>query len=221
MKRAMLVFLCLVIGITTCSLASATTTVEEKTWGTIKALYRTPGEVNQEPEGKIGAWMSVAWPFGSSENPDNWYGDEGNRTSGAWIYLSCRRMCTWTHSGAEYYARDLNRDDGTDYGKKVYAGFSGRVIKAGDDGGYGKTVVIYDSSRHVAIRYAHLSYISVRKGDWVNIRQYIGKVGNTGNSTGSHLHIVGYENINDNNGNPIIPTLCDSNFFACAIYFHS
>jgi len=49
MRRAVLVFLSVVIGITMCAQAQATT-VEEKTWGTIKALYRTTGEVNQDPQ---------------------------------------------------------------------------------------------------------------------------------------------------------------------------
>lgn len=59
MRRTMMIVLCIVIGIAMCSVSSATTT-EESTWGKIKSLYRTPGEVNQEPEGR-GTWDPSGW----------------------------------------------------------------------------------------------------------------------------------------------------------------
>ncbi len=163
----------------------------------------------------IGAYMTIAWPF-LNDSPDNWTGDEGTRTDGAWGYYCGSNR--YSHSGADYYARDLNRTGG-DYGRNIYAGFAGEVVVAGWDGGYGYSVVIYYESRHVAIRYAHLSSVGVSVGNNVSIRQYIGQVGDSGGADGSHLHLVGYENINDNYGNPIIPTLCDSDYYSCILYF--
>ncbi|WP_411895142.1 peptidoglycan DD-metalloendopeptidase family protein [Winogradskyella sp. A2] len=55
--------------------------------------------------------------------------------------------------------------------------------------GHGKTVVV----RHyngLETTYAHLSHIAVKANDSVFKGQYIGKGGNTGNSRGSHLHLV-------------------------------
>jgi LysM repeat protein len=55
--------------------------------------------------------------------------------------------------------------------------------------GHGKTVVV----RHyngVETTYAHLSHIAVKANDSIVKGQYIGKGGNTGRSTGSHLHLV-------------------------------
>lgn len=169
----------------------------------------------------MGASMNIAWPFGPNEHPDAWSGDEGSRTSG----LSgsfCNGTRSSTHAGADYYARDLSLRNGDDYGKPIYAGLTGKVIRAADVGdGYGLTVVIYDASRRVAVRYSHLSSVGVSRGQWVNIRQFIGRVGCSGKCTGAHLHLTGYENINDNNGNPIIPFLCDSDYFVIALYFTS
>ena len=73
------------------------------------------------------------------------------------------------------------------YGATVYASMPGRVTYSGRMGGYGKLVVI-DHGNGYSTRYGHLSRISVKKGKRVGQRQRIGYVGNTGRSTGAHLH---------------------------------
>jgi len=181
--------------------------------------FEFPGE-GELPEGvvaKRGAAIGMAWPFGGAENPHRWVGWTGWSYGGAWGNTGCGWR--FTHSGADLYARDLSRAGCT--GVRVYAGFTGKVIRARNDGGYGKTVVIYDRNRHVAVRYSHLSVIGVYKGQWVSWGQYVGKVGSTGFSSGPHLHLAAYENINDNHGNPIIPSLCDSEHYTCASFFYS
>lgn len=72
-------------------------------------------------------------------------------------------------------------------GSTVRAAAGGRVIAAGWDGGYGKTVVI-DHGNGLATRYAHLSRINVSPGRSVGSGEKIGAVGSTGRSTGPHLH---------------------------------
>ena len=73
-------------------------------------------------------------------------------------------------------------------GDDVYAAAGGIVTYAGRQKGYGKIVII-DHGRNISSVYAHLSETSVRKGDQVESGQRIGKVGVSGNATGSHLHL--------------------------------
>ncbi|MGW6917108.1 M23 family metallopeptidase [Kitasatospora sp. NPDC054939] len=61
------------------------------------------------------------------------------------------------------------------------------VVSAGWSGAYGKEVVLKLADGHFA-EYAHMSSISVKAGDRVSPGQQIGRSGNTGNSTGPHLH---------------------------------
>jgi len=73
-------------------------------------------------------------------------------------------------------------------GTKVYACENGIVISAGWGGGFGKLVVV-DHGNGMQTYYAHLSKINTAKGMKVVRGQNIGEVGNTGNSTGPHLHL--------------------------------
>ena len=69
----------------------------------------------------------------------------------------------------------------------VLAPADGTVIFAGTNGGYGKMVKI--KHRYgIITRYGHLQKVLVKKGQKVEIRDRIGKMGNTGRSTGQHLH---------------------------------
>ena len=72
-------------------------------------------------------------------------------------------------------------------GEPVKATADGKVIFAGKNGGYGKCVKI-DHGNGYTTNFAHLHKYHVKKGDSVNRGQTIGLVGNSGRSTGSHLH---------------------------------
>lgn len=78
-------------------------------------------------------------------------------------------------------------DLGTPEGEPIYAAFDGRVIYAGTASKYGGTIVLSDN-KGTEVRYAHLSAIGVRYGDYVEQGMVIGRTGNTGNSRGPHLH---------------------------------
>ncbi|MDE0084499.1 MAG: M23 family metallopeptidase [Candidatus Poribacteria bacterium] len=72
-------------------------------------------------------------------------------------------------------------------GTRVYASKTGKVTYASRKGGYGKTVSIQHEDDY-STSYGHLSRIYVSVGDFVRQGQVIGLVGNTGISTGPHLH---------------------------------
>ncbi|MFZ5627154.1 MAG: peptidoglycan DD-metalloendopeptidase family protein [Bacillota bacterium] len=72
-------------------------------------------------------------------------------------------------------------------GNPVYAAEDGVVIQAGWYAEYGKFIAIRHASGLVT-RYGHLSSIDVTEGQRVSRGEYIGAVGSTGRSTGSHLH---------------------------------
>jgi murein DD-endopeptidase MepM/ murein hydrolase activator NlpD len=72
-------------------------------------------------------------------------------------------------------------------GTPVKASASGVVIFAGWKGGYGKLVVIRHSNNYISI-YGHNSAFKVKKGDRVKQGDIIALSGNTGLSTGPHLH---------------------------------
>ena len=72
-------------------------------------------------------------------------------------------------------------------GTPVYATGDGRVLSAGWNSGYGNLIEI-DHGYNYITRYAHLSEMLVRPGQTVHRGDLIGRVGNTGKSTGPHLH---------------------------------
>lgn len=72
-------------------------------------------------------------------------------------------------------------------GTPVYATGDGTVTHASWQSAYGNLVEINHGYNYTT-RYAHLSQIAVKPGQAVKRGDLIGKVGNTGKSTGSHLH---------------------------------
>jgi murein DD-endopeptidase MepM/ murein hydrolase activator NlpD len=73
------------------------------------------------------------------------------------------------------------------YGLPVHASGDGIVLQAGEQGGLGKAVFLAHGYG-MTTRYGHMSAITVRPGQRVKRGDVIGKVGNTGRSTGPHLH---------------------------------
>ncbi|KAF2959589.1 M23 family metallopeptidase [Thermotoga sp. 38H-to] len=94
------------------------------------------------------------------------------------------------HSGV-----DISAPEGT----PIFAAESGVVEFAGKNGGYGLMIKIKSASyEHI---YGHLSQIDVYEGQYVKKGQIIGRVGNTGLSTGPHLHFE--VRVNEKAVNPI------------------
>jgi len=101
----------------------------------------------------------------------------------------------------EFHTGHNGLDFGVVVGTPIKATMDGKVIYAGwNDQGYGNLVIVENGDYRTY--YAHLSSIPVAVGEAVSAGNTIGLSGNTGNSTGPHLH---YE-IRKNNV-PIDPTL--------------
>ncbi len=82
------------------------------------------------------------------------------------------------HSGMDFKAP---------IGTPIYSSGNGVVLRAGWAGGYGKMVEIRHPNGLIS-RYAHMNDIAVKQGETVTQGRQIGKTGNTGRSTGPHLH---------------------------------
>jgi len=86
-----------------------------------------------------------------------------------------------------YYRNHDGIDIGNPQYPTIYAAGSGKVVFTGKNSGYGNYVII-DHGNGFRTVYAHLKSYSVKVGDWVKKGQKIAKMGNTGTSTGTHLH---------------------------------
>lgn len=111
--------------------------------------------------------------------------DAGTVTaSGDFVWPASGRISqgfTWYHRGIDIANRD---------GPEVLAADAGTVIIAGwpDGQGYGNRVII-DHGNGYQTLYAHLSQVYVVEGQTVRRGSSIGRMGSTGRSTGTHLHI--------------------------------
>ena len=88
-----------------------------------------------------------------------------------------------THKISKHNGVDLRAPAGS----PVYASGSGIVKFAGNQKGFGNLVEISHSNK-ISTKYAHLNKILVKKGQPITIGKQIGTQGNTGCSTGAHLH---------------------------------
>lgn len=101
----------------------------------------------------------------------------------------------------EFHPGHNGRDFGAPVGTAVKATMSGKVTFAGwNDEGYGNLVIVENGPYRTY--YAHLSEIPVSVGQTIQAGSLVGLSGNTGNSTGPHLH---YEVRKD--GQPLDPKL--------------
>ncbi|MEM9878485.1 MAG: M23 family metallopeptidase [Pseudomonadota bacterium] len=73
------------------------------------------------------------------------------------------------------------------YGTPVHATSDGKVTYAGYKSGYGRVVEVNHGNGFVT-RYGHLRKIVVKKGERVTMHTKLGETGNSGRSTGPHLH---------------------------------
>lgn len=85
------------------------------------------------------------------------------------------------------YMDHTGADIGGKKGNSIYAAASGKVIYAGKSSGYGNYLDI-DHGNGIVTRYAHCSKLLVKAGQTVKVGDKIALVGDTGTTTGPHLH---------------------------------
>lgn len=78
-------------------------------------------------------------------------------------------------------------DFAVNVGTNIVAAGAGKVIYSGWASGYGNTIII-EHRRGLRTLYAHNSRLLAHSGEWVERGEIIAKSGNTGRSTGPHLH---------------------------------
>ncbi len=79
------------------------------------------------------------------------------------------------------------------FGSDVRAAAAGTVIFSGQKGGYGNCVIV-SHGNGLATLYGHLSQLVSKVNDKVKVGQVIAKSGNSGRSTGPHLHYEVHKN---------------------------
>ncbi|MEV3966561.1 M23 family metallopeptidase [Streptomyces sp. NPDC050698] len=99
---------------------------------------------------------------------------------------------SFAQNGGMWAHKHSGQDFAVPSGTQVVAAHGGTVVKAGGNGAgdgpaYGNAVVIKHGNGTYS-QYAHLSKVEVRIGQIVKTGQEIAKSGNTGNSSGPHLH---------------------------------
>lgn len=95
------------------------------------------------------------------------------------------------HAGIDF---STGPGGGAGNGDPMKASSAGKVYVAGTHGGYGNTVVL-DHGQGLFTLYGHMQWgsLTVRVGDTVAQNQVLGRIGNTGNSFGAHIHFETHE----------------------------
>ncbi|MFJ6075883.1 M23 family metallopeptidase [Streptomyces sp. NPDC093065] len=99
---------------------------------------------------------------------------------------------SFAQNGGMWAHKHSGQDFAVPIGTNVVAAHGGTVVKAGGNGAgdgpaYGNAIVVKHGNGTYS-QYAHLSKINVKIGQVVKTGQSIAKSGNTGNSSGPHLH---------------------------------
>ncbi len=152
-----------------------------------------PGLLVMVPDGKreLQQWILPTIARGTAGVSSGIYGEgacigpfDGLYGGGGFIWPTVGH----TISGNDYWSGHLAIDIGLVIGEPVFASDSGVVVFTGwATGGYGYVVVIDHGTGYQTL-YAHLSGVTSGCGQSVVQGQTIGLGGNTGNSTGAHLH---------------------------------
>ena len=127
-----------------------------------------------------------------SDQSGSWYDANGQTRRDGFAGLPCGGRVSSSfgmrlHPILGYYRMHKGIDVACAYGSPVYAVIDGVVNWAGYKGGYGNYIGI-NGQGGVGTGYGHLSRIAVRSGERVSRGELVGYSGNSGLSTGPHLH---------------------------------
>jgi len=115
---------------------------------------------------------SFALPIKNSDLKNLFFGDKRI------LYQNNKKTAVYFHRGVDFAAPK---------GTPVYASNDGKVLLAGNQFHRGNMVLIHHGGE-IFTEYLHLDKVIAKEGQWVKKGDLIGKVGNTGVSTGHHLH---------------------------------
>lgn len=112
------------------------------------------------------------------------------RVTAGYLNANYKKQFGWTHFGLDM--TDKNRKDYT-----IWGSGNGEITHCGWHKSGGNVIVaVYKncelpdgSTKDIAMRYYHLDKIYVKVGDRINKDTKLGLYGNTGTSSGAHLHI--------------------------------
>ena len=104
-------------------------------------------------------------------------------------YISCHFGEVDAFGNAGHRGTDIPAPEGT----PILSAHSGTVLVSGWNDSYGNQVLL-DNGAGLSTRYAHMTQTAVTAGEAVTAGQVIGYVGNTGDSTGFHLHFEVMQN---------------------------
>jgi murein DD-endopeptidase MepM/ murein hydrolase activator NlpD len=121
----------------------------------------------REISGDLFGWPARGWI-------SSWYGWRGDPFSGARVF----------HNGI---------DIGVDTGTSVRAAMDGSVSETGYNSSFGNYIVLSHHAGWMSL-YGHLQSVAVKRGQRIAAGQRIGYSGNTGYSTGPHLHFSVFKN---------------------------
>ena len=177
--------------------------IEDEAISTVEILYSTytkDGKTNPENSKIIAARLREGrytyTYYARFEGKNIWYYDrEGNAPE---VAMDRIPLDHYDHISSPFdparvhpITRIIRPHEGTDFkaahGSPVRATGDGIVNYAGWRGGYGRVVII-DHANGYQTRYAHLSDLDVETGQEISRGQTVGRLGNSGMSTGSHLH---------------------------------
>jgi murein DD-endopeptidase MepM/ murein hydrolase activator NlpD len=137
------------------------------------------------------------------EKDDKYYDEKGIGFTKSYFFqipLTYQRISSvftkkrW-HPVLKRFRAHLGTDFAAPKGRTIYAAGDGRIEFAGIKGGYGKTIIINHGNGYKTL-YAHQNGFAkgIRQGMSIKKGEHIGYVGNTGLSSGPHLHLGLYKN---------------------------
>jgi TP901 family phage tail tape measure protein len=154
-------------------------------------------------------WQDEAQAILSSLSFTQALGDGGELTPGGWVRPASGPRTSGY--GMRWGRMHTGSDIGGVIGRPIYASRAGRVVQAKVRGNKGNHIQL-DHGGGIQTGYSHLSRFGVAVGDSVRQGQQIGWMGNTGNSTGPHLHFEYLRNGQTFNPGMIIPGLNTGGF---------
>ncbi|MER6631898.1 M23 family metallopeptidase [Streptomyces sp. NPDC000987] len=143
----------------------------------------------------LGAGVAVAADAGTAPGAASAVAAQAAaKKAASWVHpvKSYRLSASFNQAGSMWQSTHSGQDFAVPSGTDVVAAHGGTVVKAGGNGAgdgpaYGNAIVIRHGNGTYS-QYAHLSRIDVRVGQVVATGQHIARSGNTGNSSGPHLH---------------------------------